>query len=166
VSNIIFISIKSHDISIIQENLNDTKIEAEKQKHKIGELVKKGKYYKIENRKLREKIKDLKDTDCFKYFYNFSLFLDEYSDYNYKFYISNIALYETLSTYKTELESYKKAVEKNLFKLTITPAILTNFKNYGIGLDLSIPFRHNYSIVGGIGYFKEFYFKIGLGIKL
>ncbi len=164
--NQIILIIGQSNIDTIYERVRDAETETEKQKEKLGELVRQGKNYKDENRELRVKLETLKEKECYKYFIDYSLFLDDYSEYNETFYLSNMEFYKTLSIYKSELDSYKRAIEKNLFKWTITPAILTNFKSFGVGIDLSIPVTSTYSIVGGIGYFNDIYFKIGLGIKL
>ncbi len=155
---------KPLDIDKIIEEAEEKEKQAETYKNEAQILSESLKAYQKKNIKLRQKIETMSKPELV----NYGIFLDSYATENDKFYSGLIKYHESLISYDNSLRDYRNALDKELMRITLNPYVLLWKKEnilFGGGVDLSIPITTKISIIGGIGYYKEPFIKLGAGFK-
>ncbi len=152
----------------IAQEVNEAKSDTQQHEKKSKEYYNKGDDYKKQNEALKEDLHSLSDTDkdCYLKFMKYSIFLDDYTDYNNQFYLSNVEFYQSLVIYEDKLDKYSESIHHDLHRIILSPMLVSDFKKLGFELNLLVPVTSNFLITGGIGYLNDLYFKIGLGFRL
>lgn len=182
VLNIFNLNKPNQNLKSLYDKIEKQKEQIDKSKNKSKQLLEELKYKSSESYAFRQKsikylnhIKSLKNEANFKLYEEYFLFLNSFSIFNENFakkneetFISLKNYHKELLIYDNKLQEYKKEIDKQIFKVSIIPYIMlwkSETWNFGGGIDLKIPITYNFSLVPGLGFYKDPFLKIGIEYK-
>lgn len=180
--NIFNLNKTNPDISKLEKTIEEQRKKLDKKDSELQVKIQELKNKSSESELFRQKgiqllneLKSAKNDSNFNAYLNYFTFASEFSIFNENFakeneqtYIMLTGYYNELVVYDNQLKEYKKAVDTQIYKLSVIPYVMgwKSDKFYiGGGIDLRVPINYKFAIIGGVGYYNQPFVKIGIDIK-